>query len=140
MKKWKVALSLAVIAAIAVPALAGTWQLAPRRWVDLTVSQRGSMASNLLLTRDCTDFRDVDDTPLENEVLSSTSRKSVLEIICPGMLKTYTEGGSWHPPERVSWAYVVRNLRVAAIAFGLTFALAMVIPVIARRYWQWLRR
>jgi hypothetical protein len=43
-------------------------------------------------------------------------------------------GGYWSPPpEEVTSKYVVRNLTVAASAFGLAFALVMVIPVIARR-------
>ena len=47
MKRWKVALSLAVIAAIAVPVLAGTWQLDPGKWVALTKSDTDDIWKDL---------------------------------------------------------------------------------------------
>jgi hypothetical protein len=47
MKRWKLALSLAVVAALAVPALAGTWRLAPGKWVDLTASEKQRIENDL---------------------------------------------------------------------------------------------
>jgi hypothetical protein len=122
MKRWKVALSLAVIAAIAVPSLAGTWQLAPGKWVALT-EDKHDFWEELRLTS-CLDIhRDNPDWIRDCQ----TDREKLRDRVAIG--------GYWSPPpEEVTSKYVVRNLTVAASAFGLAFALVMVIPVIARRY------
>jgi hypothetical protein len=133
MKRWKVALSLAVIAAIAVPALAGTWQLDPGKWVALTKSDKDDIYEELRLIN-CADLR-VD----PGDKFPTKSDLCVVHQI--ELAKRLGNGGYWSPPpERFTWEHVVKNLRVAASAFGLTFMLVMVLPVIARRYWQWLRR
>jgi hypothetical protein len=129
MKRWKVALSLAVIAAIAVPALAGTWQLNPGMRVKYTREEKEE--KDRLRLANCANIRDDPEGVRKRNCMFD---RVVLD-------KQWFNGDYWAPrPEEVTLVYVLRNLRVAAIAFGLTFALAMVIPVIARRYWQWLRR
>jgi hypothetical protein len=126
MKRWKVALSLAVIAAIAVPSLAGTWQLAPGKWVALTEDRTSTtLLKELRLTSCLAIHRDHPDWI--KEMACQTDREKLRDRVA--------YGGYWSPPpEEVTSKYVVRNLTVAASAFGLTFALVMVIPVIARRY------
>jgi hypothetical protein len=54
MKRWKVAISLAVAAAIVTPAATGVWRLAPARWVDLTTSQKERIWNYLGQTKSCT--------------------------------------------------------------------------------------
>ena len=132
MKRWKVALSLAVVAAIAVPVLAGTWQLDPGRWVKDTESDNTFIGDRLRLTN-CPGYRDDED---KDEWI----RWAACQIDRDRLEKRWVNGGDWDPPpERVTSKHVVKNLAVAASAFGLMFALVMVPPVIARRYWQWLQ-
>jgi hypothetical protein len=126
MKRWKVALSLAVIAAIAVPALAGTWRLAPGRFATEAEKRR--------------------DEAFATEAEKSTNRYARVPrmVLDMRMQDAMTRGGNWgdiwYPAEEITSEYVAKNLTVAASAFGLTFALVMVTPPLARRYWQWLRR
>ena len=126
MKRWKVALSLAVIAAIAVPVLAGTWQLDPGKWVALTKSDTDDIWKDLRVDY-CPDIGRV------GRVACLNDREKLKERA--------VYGGYWdRPPERFTWRHVVKNLAVAASAFGVAFALVMVIRAITRRYWQWLWR
>ena len=63
------------------------------------------------------------------------------ELHCRRMMKQSIDGSVWHPTARLtSPGYLIRNLIVAAGAFALTFALAMVIPWVGLRYLAWLRR
>jgi hypothetical protein len=52
----------------------------------------------------------------------------------------FAAGGSYYPPEHVTWKYLAENLFVVGGAFVFTFALVMVIPAVGRRYWVWLRK
>lgn len=125
MKRWKLAISLAVVAAIAVPALAGTWRLAPGGWIKLTADQRESIASFVEKTKNCTSFVN------EGEYTRS---------ICAVMRSQLASGGTWQPAGRVTLRYVATNLSVAAAAFALTFVLVMFGPPVGRRYLAWLRK
>lgn len=53
MKRWKLAISGSLIAAIAVPALSGVWRLGPGRWVGLTASQKQGISNYLEQTNNC---------------------------------------------------------------------------------------
>jgi hypothetical protein len=124
MKRWKLALSLAVVAALAVPGLAGTWRLAPGKWVDLTTSQKQRIARHVEQTNNCTTF---------------SGESEYEEMICRIGREQLSDGGVWYPPERVTAKYLTTNLFVSAGAFIATFALVMFGPPIGRRYLVWLR-
>ena len=125
MRRWKLALSLAVVAALAVPALAGTWRLAPGKWIDLTASQKRRISKLVEQTNDCTTF--VDDDEIER-------------ISCRVSQRQLADGGVLYPPERITPKYIATNVFTAATAFALTFAVVMFGPLIGRRYLAWLRR
>lgn len=125
-RRWKVALSVAVVAAIAVPALAGTWRLAPGGWMDLTDSQKRNFSMEILSTNDCTIPNDPND---KYELFFCKQNREVLR-----------DGGYRAEPERWTPRKIATNLFVAAAAFALTFALVMIGPPIGRRYLGWLRR
>jgi hypothetical protein len=125
MKRWKLALSLAVVAAIAVPAIAGTWRLAPSKWVDLTDSQKQRISNLIDRTNNCTRFSD------ESEYEDS---------ICRVAREQLANGGSYYPPERVTAKFLWKNAVAAGAAFLTVFALAMLTPIFGRQYLAWLRR
>jgi hypothetical protein len=104
MRTWKVALSLAVVAAIAVPAFAGTWRLEPWRWVELTVGEKQRLSNFVERDDGCT-----------LEWAGCTSAREIL-----------SDGGVWYPAEQVTSRYLARNFYVSAGAFILVFGLAMV--------------
>jgi hypothetical protein len=117
MKTWKVALSLAVIAAIAAPAIAGTWRLEPGRWVDLTEGEKQRFSNFIERNDNCT-------------------YRSPEWIYCTTAQELLSAGGQYYPPEQVTWKYLARNFYVSGGAFVLVFALVMIGP----RYVAWLRR
>jgi len=130
MRRWKFALSLAVIAAIAVPAIAGTWRLAPGRWVDLTVSQKQRISNYLEQTNYCRSL------PKRDEFDQTVIEK----LVCEASISQLADGGSYYPPEQVTLKYLAKNFLLSAGAFALTFALVMLGPPVSRRYLAWLRR
>jgi hypothetical protein len=125
MKRWKIAISLAVVAAVCVPALAGTWRLAPGKWVDLTSSQKQRISNFIERTNNCTQF---------------SGESEFEEPACRIGIEQLANGGSYYPPERVTPKYLTNLFLLSAGAFALTFILVMVVPSVGRRYWLWLRQ
>ena len=127
MKRWKLALSLAVVAAIIVPALAGTWRHASGHWVNLAADQKQSISAMVEETNDCASF---------------VNKGEYTRSICLAMRSELYNGGHWEPAEHVTPKYLATNLFVRAAGFVLAFALVMVRPnpPIGRRYLAWLRR
>src|SRR5437660_9457798 len=117
MRKWKLALSLAVIVAVAVPALAGTWRLAPGKWIDLTASEKRRISNRMEQTNNCTTFADDDE---------------IDRISCWIMQRRLADGGVLYPPERITPKYIATNVVTAAAAFALMFAAVMLGPPIGR--------
>src|SRR6266404_8411 len=124
MNRWKIAISLAVVAAVCVPALAGTWRLAPGEWVDLTSSQKQRI-SNFIERNNCTRF---------------SGESEYEEAACRIGMEQLASGGSYYPPERVTPKFLTNLFFLSVGTFALTFILVMVIPSVGRRYWLWLRQ
>lgn len=125
MKRWKLAISLAIGAAVAVPALTGVWRLAPGNWVDLTASQKERISNYLEQTNYCSARHDAEDDKT---------------AVCQILSRQLADGGVWYPPEHITRYYLAKNFIVAVGAFGLTFVLVLVAPVVWSAYWLWLRR
>ena len=104
------------------PAIAGTWRLAPGRWVDLTEGQKQRLSNYVEGTRYCTYFTEED--------------KTMSYVMCRLWQTQLENGGQYYPPEQVTWKYLARNFYVSGGAFVLVFALVMIGP----RYVAWLRR
>jgi hypothetical protein len=124
-RRWKLALSIAVVAAVAVPAFGGTWRLAPGKWVDLTASQKERLSRLIERTDDCTSFPG--ESPYER-------------VGCQIAQEQLRDGGAWHPPERVTPGYLAVNFFAIAGTFVLAWALVMIGPAIGGLYSAWLRR
>jgi hypothetical protein len=114
MKRWKVAISLAIVAALVGPLVTGTWKLRPGSWHPLPVDERERIAKMATETDNCTHF-----PPPETE-LSKT--------ICTILLSDLHAGGRYERGERITWRYVAKNLELMAGAFCLVFLAAMILP------------
>jgi len=125
MRKWKLALSIAVVAAVAAPAIGGTWRLAPGKWVDLTPSQKAHLSRYMEQTDNCRSLPGES----ENE-----------DLMCRIVLEQLSDGGVWYPPERVTPKYLVVNFFASAGTFVLAFALVMIGRAMGGLYSAWLRR
>ena len=126
MRKWKVAFSLGVIAAIAVPAVAGTWRFQPGEWIALTEIETRQIEERLERTKHCSPG-----------LLSG----DLDAFLCREAARQQLDGAVWHPtPRLTSPKYLAVNLLTAAGGLVLTFALVMLGPLIGRRYLSWLRR
>jgi hypothetical protein len=62
-KRWKVAISLAVVAALVGPLVTGTWKLRPSGWHPLPIDERAHIAKMATETDNCTHF-----SPPETEI------------------------------------------------------------------------
>ena len=120
MKRWKVAVSLAVVAAFAAPFTFGTWKARPYsdQWISLTTQERANLAEAVANT-DC-------QKPTSLEALVCDVEKHELEA-----------GGEYRATASLS-KYLTMNAAVVLAAFLSVLALAFILPVITRRYWQWL--
>jgi hypothetical protein len=125
MRRWKIAISLALVAAICVPAFSGAWRLAPGKWVDLTASQKPRISNLIDQTNNCTQF---------------SGESEYEDSICRIAREQLANGGSYHPAESVTPKYLANLFLLSAGAFALTFILVMVGPSVGRRYWLWLRQ
>ena len=125
-KRWKVAISLAIVAALVGPLATGTWRLRPGGWHPLPVDERERIAKMATETNNCTHF-----SPQENEIGKA---------ICTILLSDLHSGGRYESGEHITWRYAAKNLEVMAGTFFLVFLAAMILPALGARYWAWLSR
>ena len=127
MKRWKLAISLAVIAAVAAPAITGVWRLAPAEFEPLTDRER--LEAGQYLQHSCITFPKTEDGWDHYDWEGCAIEERALR-----------DGGRRYPAEPVTATYLAKNFYVVGGAFILTFALVMMAPTVGRRYWLWLRR
>jgi hypothetical protein len=94
-KRWKVAISLAIIAALVGPLVTGTWKLKPGGWHPLPVDERERIAKMATETDNCTHF-----SPPETEIGKA---------ICAILLSDLHAGGRYESGERITWRYVAKT-------------------------------
>jgi uncharacterized membrane protein len=125
-KRWKLAVSLAVVAALAAPLATGAWKLRPGGWQPLPTDERDRIVKMAAETDNCAHFSP-EDTDLG-------------KTICTILLSDLHAGGRYESGERVTWRYIARNLELMAGAFVFVFLGAMILLALGARYWAWLKR
>jgi hypothetical protein len=125
-KRWKLAISLAILAALAAPIVAGTWKPRSGEWHSLPIDERNSISKMATETDNCTHF--------------SPQDTDIGKTICTILLSDLHAGGRYESGEKITWRYVAKNLQLMAGTFLLVFLAAMVLPSIGARYWIWLNR
>jgi hypothetical protein len=123
-KLWKVAISLAVVGAVGAPFVLGTWKAMPRKevWIPLTEQRRQEIENYLKEVNYCKDRSEGDRFACEWFTIKPLEEGREFVGMQPNLLK-----------------YLAFNLAVTLPVFVGIFCLAMVIPLIALRYWRWLR-
>jgi hypothetical protein len=125
-KRWKLAISLAVVAALAAPLVTGAWKLRPGGWHSLPVDERERIAKMATETENCIHF-----SPQDTEIGKA---------ICMILLSDLHAGGRYESGEQITWRYIAKNLELMAEAFFFVFLAAMILPALGVRYWRWLKR
>jgi hypothetical protein len=125
-KRWKVAISLAIAAALVGPLVTGTWKLRSGGWHPLPLDERERISKMASETDNCTHF--------------SPSDTEIGKTICVILLRDLQAGGRYESGERITWRYVAKNLELMAAAFVLVFLGALILPALGSRYWAWLKR
>jgi hypothetical protein len=125
-RQWKVALSLAILAAAAAPFVFGTWKQPSTEtvWVPLTEDQRAKFSAYEKETSDC------------RTISNPGEYGTALCRVTVDMLK---EGGLFEIVSLRSKYWTENLLAALAALFGI-FASVMVLPSIARIYLAWLNR
>jgi hypothetical protein len=124
-KLWKLAISLAVVAALAAPLVMGTWKLRSGGWHPLPAAERDQITKMAAETTNCTHF-----SPQDTE-LGKT--------ICTVLLRDLHSGGRYESGEQITWLFVARNLELMVETFLVVFFAAMILPAIGERYLAWLK-
>jgi hypothetical protein len=115
-KRRKVAISLAIVAALVGPLVTGTWKLKSGGWHPLPVDERERIAKMATQTDNCSHF-----PPAETELS---------KLICTILLSDLHAGGRYESGERITWRYVAKNLELMVGAFVFVFLAAMMLPAL----------
>jgi hypothetical protein len=131
LRQWKIALSLAVVGALAAPFVFRSYQAKPsyKVLVPLTAQEKEDFATLLAETGYC-----------------GTHRSNSLDVASCDLWKAdYERGAKFIDGPPSVFKYLILNVAVAAAAFVGVFGLAFLIPmlirgvvILARRYWSWL--
>jgi hypothetical protein len=135
MRQWKIALSLAIVGALAAPFVFRTYKARPTYsvWVPLTAQEKENLAASIQNSSYCqTDYR------------RRTDDSFVADFICRKEKEKFELGGDYeyHPD---GLKYLAVNVGAALATFVGVFGLAFLVPILihglaslARRYWKWL--
>ena len=128
MKQRKIAISLAVVGALAAPLGSGTYKKRPTDYFlePLTAQQKQEFTDYVAKFNNC---QEAMHTPID--------RISQEGETCIERLYLLRDGGEYRDYFSVR-KYLARNVGAATIAFGVVFCLSYLLPALARRYWQWL--
>jgi hypothetical protein len=135
-KQWKIAISLAVVGAIAAPFVFHTYEADVTGYYvgvigPLTAQHKEDLTAYVRKLNNC-------------KVFETTPRDDPERITCYGALAELDHGGDFHWEFSVP-RYLAWNVGTSAAAFAVVFGLAYLLPAvarllsaIARRYWRWL--
>jgi hypothetical protein len=153
-KQRKIAISLAVVGAIAAPFVTGAWKMARMAWVPVPFSaqEKERRASYLKETNNCqtltdrieqlkktdpSDFNVADKAIREMEKQAAINQADDAEYDCQRAQREFQRGWvyEWLPNTD---KYLLFNSMAASAGFVSVFAVTYLLPALARRYWRWL--
>jgi hypothetical protein len=126
--QWKIALSLAIVGALAAPFAFHTYKAEPQvsGFVALTAEQREDTIAYLARLNNCREFETIPMDKLPRAADECFYRR--------GLLQNGKYYSNFSAPK-----YLALNVVAAVAGFVGIFGLAMVLPALVRRYWRWLR-
>jgi hypothetical protein len=139
MKQWKIALSLAVFAAIAAPFVFGTWKMRPtsNTWTPLSAEEKTKIAAYMESTRNCQTTADRLRALEPNGPNLLSDDNYLKDLSCRMDREALSVGGRQYIlPSTLK--YVTENSAIALGGFLSIYVLAFVVPLLVRRYWRWL--
>lgn len=140
MRQWKIAVSLAIVGAAATPFVFHTWKSRPTSEVrvPLTAQEKERISAYMKETKYCqTTAHRIDEAKALG--VSPVPMDAILpDIMCEEERDSLERGATinYYPslPK-----YLAINLAVALGAFGSIFGLSFLVPMLIRRYWNWLK-
>ena len=119
-RRWKIAIPVAVVAAIVAPFVCGTWkmQTTSETWVPLTADQKAKLETYMQNTENCRAFE------------AASGDKD----FCNMELEKLRAGGEYQYLYLSTAKYFALNFAVALGAFIAVFSLAFFFPGLSRRY------
>jgi hypothetical protein len=122
MRQWKIALSLAIIGAVAAPLVLRTHQARPQvsGFLPLTAERREEITAYLAGPNYCKEFEEIPIDKLRREADECIEWR--------GLLRDGEHYSHFSVPK-----YIVLNIGVAVLAFAGIFSLAMVLRELIRR-------
>jgi hypothetical protein len=130
LRQWKIALSLAVVGALAAPFAFCTYKVHPTYsvWVPLSAQEKVDLAISLKNSNNC----------------QRQTHNVTLDFECYQEKRKLGLGGDYeYYPDELK--YLAINLGAAALAFASIFGLTFLVPMLirgvalmAQRYWKWL--
>jgi len=135
-RQWKIALSLAIVGALASPFVFRTYNAQPSYgvWVPLTSQEKESLAASLQKSNNCQSEAD----------FVRSDNDFIRYYICSRDKEKFELGGEYeYHLDRLK--YLTLNFGTAIAAFISVFGLALLLPMLVRgcaflalRYWKWL--
>lgn len=127
MRQWKIAVSLAVVGAIAAPLIFHTYKARPQvhGFLPLTAERKKEITAYLARLNNCRDFETIPMDKLPPEADDCFKMRGLLR------------NGEYYSHLSVP-KYLALNAAVAIAGFIAIFGLAMAVPALIRRYWNWL--
>ena len=125
-RRWKIAILVAVVGAITAPFVFGTWKMQPmsETWVPLTADQKANLGTYMQSTENCRIF----EAAFWDKVL------------CDMELEKLRAGGEYQYLYLSASKYLAVNFATALGAFISVFGLTFLLPDLFRRYRLWLRK
>jgi hypothetical protein len=126
----KIAISLAVVGAIAAPFVFQTFKENPygKVWFPLTAEDRDRFTARLKQTNNCQTLEESIDEDMHERLIEG----------CRFVQKALEQKGAYYNAPSTP-LYVALNAAVAAVALVVIFGLTYLLSALARRYWQWLK-
>jgi hypothetical protein len=128
MRQWKIALSLAIVGAIATPLVFRTYKAQPQVdvFLPLTAAQREDITAYLARLNNCRELETIPMDKLPPEADDCFYRREEL-------LRNGDYYSHFSAPK-----YLALNVAAAVAGFVSIFGLAIVVPALIKRYWKWL--
>ena len=131
MKQRKIAISLAIVGAIAAPFVFGTYKMKPpyiSTWEPIDAEFKAFIVAHMESTNNCQEYVDRAQQSVENSNILSNL------VSCRRQQKVLNEGGMYVPRPSTPLKLAL-NVAAAAVGFIVIFGMAYLLPALARRYW-----